>query len=216
MTKTRLWLLLTAVVVVAVLAGGWFLLVSPKRAEAADLGAQTAATEQQISALRSKLTELQDKQRNLPAQQAALEAISKQIPSDPALPALIRALTNAGRSSGVDLMNIAPGAPAPLGAVGGTTGTAAATQSPINVITVTVAAKGSYNQVQQFVQRLESLQRAFLVQGFQLAPDTAAGSSGTASGDLLLTVNGQVFTSAGPSATAAANTAGGTTGTGAN
>jgi Tfp pilus assembly protein PilO len=216
MTKTRLWLILTAVVVVAVLVGGWFLLISPNRAEAADLRDQTAATEQQISMLRGTLAELQEMQKNLPAQQAALEAISKQIPSDPALPALIRALTNAGRTSGVDVTNIAPSAPTPLSVIPAAGGTTTATSTQITVIPLTVTAKGTYTQVQQFVQRLESLQRAFLVQGFQLDPaggSTAGGSSGT--DDLQLTVNGQVFTSV-ATATAGTGSTGAASGTSAN
>ncbi|MDQ1677571.1 MAG: hypothetical protein QOC93_2715 [Actinomycetota bacterium] len=214
MTKTRLWLVLTAVVVVAVLAGGWFLLVSPKRAEANDLRAQTLSTEQQVTALRGKLADLKEKQANLPAQQAALDAISKQIPSDPALPALIRALTIAGRNSGVDLTDIAPAAPTALAPVPGAAGTTAAT--PINVISLVVSAKGNYTQVQQFVSRLEGLQRAFLVKGFQLGAVAAATGtgSGTGGGELQLTVTGEVFTSA--ATAAAATTAGATSGAGAN
>ena len=37
MSMTRRWSLLTAVVIVGILAAGWFLLVSPKRSDAADL-----------------------------------------------------------------------------------------------------------------------------------------------------------------------------------
>jgi type IV pilus assembly protein PilO len=220
MTKIRLWLVLTAVAVVAVLAGGWLLLISPKRAEADDLRAETVATEQQITTLRGRLAELQEKQANLPAQQAALDAISKQIPGEPALPALIRALTNAGRSSGVDLASIAPGAPTALAPVGATAGAAATT--PIVVIPLTLTAKGTYTQVQQFVSRLETLQRAVLVRGFQLdAAASGEGAAADAAGGLQLTVDGQVFTSvvtAGSSTTGAGASppAGTTSGTGAS
>jgi Tfp pilus assembly protein PilO len=206
MTKTRLWLVLTAVAVVAVLAGGWFLLVSPKRDEAGDLRAQTASTEQQIAVLRGRLDQLRAQQADLPAQQAVLEQISKQIPTDPALPALIRALTKAARSSGVDLASMQPSAPAPLAPVGTTTGTAA---TPIQVIQLAVTAQGTYAQVQQFVSRLETLQRAFLVRGFQLAPKSDGGANA-----LQLTVDGQVFTAAATSAGTAGTAA--TSGTVAN
>jgi type IV pilus assembly protein PilO len=218
MTKTRLWLVLTAVGVVAVLAGGWFLLVSPKRAEANDLRAETGTTEQQISVLRGRLAELRDKQASLPAQQAALDAISKKIPSDPALPALIRALTIAGRNSGVDLTSISPGPPVqpPTAPVAG--GTAAAA-TPITSIPLVISATGTFTQVQQFVSRLESLQRAFLVLQFQLGTNESSGAagSGSTSGPLTLAITGQVFTS-GTTATAAGGSAatGATNGTVAN
>jgi hypothetical protein len=39
MTVTRKWSLMAAVLVLAIVAGGWFLLVSPKRSDAAALRA---------------------------------------------------------------------------------------------------------------------------------------------------------------------------------
>jgi type II secretory pathway pseudopilin PulG len=43
MDKLKQWVVLTVVGCMAVLAAGWFLLISPKKAEAADLVAQTAS-----------------------------------------------------------------------------------------------------------------------------------------------------------------------------
>ena len=43
MDKAKQWIALAAVAVIAILAAGWFLVVSPKRSEAADEAAFTAA-----------------------------------------------------------------------------------------------------------------------------------------------------------------------------
>jgi hypothetical protein len=46
MTKTRTWAAATAGICVLLILAAWFLLISPKRAEAADLRDQTVAQDQ--------------------------------------------------------------------------------------------------------------------------------------------------------------------------
>ena len=94
---TRRWSLLTAVLIVGILAASWFLLVSPKRSEAAELRVQ--ATEQQASndALVQQLTVLKAQSLDLPKQKAELAVLGKQIPNNPALPTLIRDLIGRGQ-----------------------------------------------------------------------------------------------------------------------
>jgi len=58
MTQTRKWSLVALVAVLAILAAGWFLLVSPKRGEASDLHAQNSSAIQANDQLRAKLREL--------------------------------------------------------------------------------------------------------------------------------------------------------------
>ena len=116
MTVTRKWSLLAAVLVVAILVAGWFLLVSPKRSKAAELRADTATQEQANAMLQSKLVELKAQQENLPAQRARLAVIRKQIPGNPALPSLIRDLTAAGRKTGATVDTMAPAVPVAMAA----------------------------------------------------------------------------------------------------
>lgn len=220
MSLTRRWSLLTAVLIVGILAASWFLLVSPKRSDAAALSAQ--ATKQQASndALVQQLNQLKAQSLDLPKQKAKLAVMRKQIPDNPALPTLIRDLTAAGKKVGVEVVSMKPGPPAaapvtvpvapPAPPAGGTdaattaqgaTPTAVApAAAPLYLVPLQLEITGSYFEVEQFINKLEGIQRTFLVTGFSLKPgaggaSTATGTattSGTTDG-LSLSLTGQVF-----------------------
>lgn len=240
MSVTRKWSLMAAVVALAILAAGWFLLVAPKRSEAADLKSQTASQERQNETLVQQLEVLKAQQAELPQQRAKLATMRQQVPDNPELPSLVRSLTAAGRKVGVSIDTMAPALPvpvvAPVAAVpvaptttdSTSTDTAAtdtAATDPAAAVTATTPAPapaaapslfqvplnlkvtGSYFELEQFVHKLEGLQRSFLVTGFKLGEATTDASSasggGTTEGDLLLDLQGRVFL-APPAAAAAA------------
>src|SRR5579885_2815274 len=125
MTKARQWTVLTAVLCLAVMAAGWFVLVKPQRAHAADLRSQAAQKEQSNQALEAQIAHLRAQAKDLPAQQRALAKIATQVPDSPALPTLIRQLSAAADSAKVNLVSLSPGQPtlvaAPARAAGTTT-----------------------------------------------------------------------------------------------
>ena len=227
MTVTRKWSLLAAVLVVAILAAGWFLLVSPKRSEAADLKAQAASQEQKNVQLQSEIKQLEAQLAELPKERAKLATIQKQIPNNPALPSLIRDLTAAGRKAGANIDSLAPSPPvamvaetAPVApvttsttptdstsssdstastdsasATTPTTPTAAAptTESTLFAVPIVVKVTGSYFELEQFVSKVEVLQRSFLVNGFTVG-EPAGDKAGE--GDLTIELKGSVFLAA--------------------
>ena len=213
MDKLKQYLVFTLLGCLLVLAAGWFVLVSPKRGEAAEL--RTAA-ETQVSAnaaLETKLAVLKAQAKNLPKQQAKLAAVAAKIPDNPALPALIRALTAAAGSAGVELVTVSPG---PVGLVGAApaaaaaapvapgatkpaasaaTGSAAGTLAQIP-LSLTVA--GGYFQVEQFVANLENLPRSMRITGLSLTPgvnpvDPVVAGAVPDSSTLTTTITGQVY-----------------------
>ncbi|HET9945866.1 MAG TPA: hypothetical protein VFR56_09450 [Actinomycetes bacterium] len=125
MSVTRKWSLLAGVLVLAILAAGWFLLVAPKRTEATDLRDQVVSQDEANTRLRADLEMLKAQQAELPQQRAELAVMRKQIPDNPALPTLVRNLTEAGRKVGVSIDTMAPAVPvavvAPVTAVAPTT-----------------------------------------------------------------------------------------------
>jgi len=211
--------MLTAVVCLAVLAAGWFLVIKPQRAHAADLRTQTQGVNANNAKLRSQVAQLRQQQKDLPAQQKQLSQIATKVPDNPALPSLIRQLSAAADGAGVDLLSLAPGQPAiaaaPAGAATTTTATtstgssaSAAVSAPLATIPLTVQVQGTYFNVEQFFSAVESLSRSMLVTGFSLTP--AAGTAGSAGagapgatslppGTLSAQITAQVFES--PSAT---------------
>jgi type IV pilus assembly protein PilO len=197
MTDTRKWSAVAVVLVAAIFAAGWFLLVAPKRTEAADLQAKTVSQEGTNTSLEQKLQQLKAQQADLPQKRARLAAITTKIPTNPALPSLIRDLTAAGRKIGVSIDSMAPSAPlavvaAAPGAVAAAPAPAAAagTSDALFQVPLTLNVTGSYFELEQYVSKLEGLKRSFLVTGFNLAPATVAGAP---EGDLTITLTGRVF-----------------------
>lgn len=188
MDKMKQWALLTVVAIVAIAAGGWFVLISPQRSHASEFKAQRATQETRNSQLRAEIASLQAQHKGLPQVQAELAKLGVQLPGNPSLPALIRSLSNAADAAGVDLISLAPSQPAaittaaptapasPAPAAGGSGTSAAAAPAPtvnagaLQGITISVVINGGYFQVEQFVSNIEALTRPFLTTGITMAP----------------------------------------------
>jgi Tfp pilus assembly protein PilO len=223
---TRRWSLLTVVLIVGILAASWFLLVSPKRSDASALSAKSTKQQASNDALVQQLNQLKAQSLDLPKQKAKLAVMRKQIPDNPALPTLIRDLTAAGKKVGVTVVSMKPGPPvaalvavpvaAPVPPAGGTDATATDTTStsakvvtpsavapvaaPLYTVPLQMEITGSYFEVEQFINKLEGIQRTFLLTAFTLKPGTGASTAttstttttGTTDG-LTLSLTGQVF-----------------------
>jgi type IV pilus assembly protein PilO len=230
MDKVKQWVALTVLASVAILAAGWFLVVSPKRVDAAAIRDEAAAKQASNSTLQTQLAMLKAQAKDLPRQQARLAAVAARIPDNPALPTLIRALSKAAAETSVELISIAPAAPAAYTAPGaaatttttGTAGTTAATATPLEAIGVTINVNGGYFQVEQFLDRLEGLARALKVTGFTLSPGdnpvkpttTTSGPTAVDTGKSLVgVITGQVFMQNPLAATATGSTSRATTAT---
>ena len=214
MTVTRKWSLMAILLVVAIFVASWFLLIAPRRSHAADLRSQAATQDAANTRLQQKIAQLQAQAQDLPRQQARLAAVKVKIPENPALPALIRDLSAAAKKSGVSLDTLAPtkpvavvnGVTAPTtGAgttasgtpAGGTTDTTAvAPPAPLFQVPVRVDASGSYFEIEQFLNKIEDLKRAFLVTGLTIGEAKQQSATGSATtGDLTVSVTGRVFLS---------------------
>ncbi len=218
MAKTRQWSLLTAVAVVAVLAAGWFLVISPKHAAAGRLRTEATAASGVNDTLRVQISALTAQALKLPQQRARLAVLAAKIPDNPALPTLIRTLRDAAEHAGVDLVSLQPGAPAAFtpGAVAGAAapvapgtaagGSAAAGAGQLLAIPVTVQVSGGFYQLEQFLTNLEDMPRSFLIGQLTVAPTGGASASGlpagvpaagvsggTSTGALTASITGRVF-----------------------
>lgn len=213
MSMTRRWSLLAALLIAGILAASWFLLVSPKRSEAADLHDQAVQQAASNVALVQQLNQLKAESLDLPKQQAKLAVYRTRIPDNPALPTLIRELTAASTKVGVEIDSMSPGTPTlvagvvtPVVATGTTTTDAAATDSTttdsattdsataasatpapaasaLYEVPVKLEVSGSYFEVEQFVNKLEGLRRSFLVTGFVLTTGDSTAATATGTAD---------------------------------
>ena len=224
MDKMKQWVALTVVGCLAIMAGGWFLLVSPKRTEAADVRAQAVSQETTNAGLRTKLETLKAQAKDLPKKQAELARVAAKIPGDPGLPALIRALTAASTSAGVEFVSVTPGAPAavaapvaaapvagapapaapapaaPDPAAGAPAAAPASTAGTLAAIPIAINVVGGYFEVSQFLANLENLPRALRVTNLTLAPGTSPSDKSEGSVDdgssLTSTITGSVYMAA--------------------
>jgi len=202
MDKIKQWVIMAVLASLVIVAAGWFLAVSPKRAEAEDLRAQAAEQVAANATLETQLQVLQAQAKELPKEQAKLAAVAAKIPDNPALPSLVRSLLEAAESSGVELVSISPGLPEvvapvaaepvapPAPAQGQTAPDAAPTDgAPVDPATagpgpagqlatvpVNINVVGDYFEVQAFVAGLETLPRALRITTLNLTP----GASPTA------------------------------------
>lgn len=211
MDKLKQYLVFTMLGCLLVLAAGWFVLVSPKRGEAAELRTQAETQVAANAALETKLAVLKAQAKDLPKQQAKLAAVSAKIPDNPALPALIRALTAAATSAGVELVTVSPG---PVGLVGAAPAAAAAPVAPgartataatggaaagtLAQIPLTLTVAGGYFQVEKFVANLENLPRSMRITALALTPGVNPVKPGIAGATddgstLTTTITGQVY-----------------------
>ncbi len=112
--SARAWVAGTVVVALLLLVASWFLLIGPVRAEAAELRDETVSVEQQNAALQARTAELRRQFASLPTEQQKLEGLQEALPSDVALPTLLRDISQYARQSGLTLMSVTPGTPAPV------------------------------------------------------------------------------------------------------
>jgi Tfp pilus assembly protein PilO len=213
MDKLKQYIALTVVGCLAVMAGGWFLLVSPKRDEAAQLRTDADAQVTANAALQTQIEVLKAQAKNLPKEQAKLAAVAAKIPASRALPSLIRSLTDAAEDAGVELVTLSPGAtavaaPAAAAPVAPPADGAAAPTAPqpaapagpqLGTIPVTLNVVGGYFQVQQFLSNLEELKRAVRFTNVTIAPGAnpvkpaAQGATVDDGRSLAATLTGTVF-----------------------
>lgn len=198
MTQTRKWTFATIALVALILVGSWFLLIGPQRAQASDLSDQTAAVTASNDQLEVEIATLKQQQKQLPKWQAQLAQLREQLPASPALPGLIRDLSDVAHRAGVDLTSLTPAAPVTMGpaVVAPTTpgGTVGLQPGVLASLDVQLTASGGYFEIQRFVNNLERMQRSFLVVGVSITEDDAAAAEdGAPEGTLTATVSGRVF-----------------------
>jgi type IV pilus assembly protein PilO len=176
MSKMTNVLILAVAAVIAVVAIGYYFVLSPQKANAAKVHKNVATEQAANDALRLQLARLTKEEAAVPIQQARIAAIDREIPVTTGLPSYVRFLTSAAAKSHLELVSIAPASPAAVtalapvvtaapAAASGAKGTAAsaapvapAASAPpaLSSMMVTMNIVGSYFAVQDFVRRLEA------------------------------------------------------------
>ena len=147
----------------------WFLVVAPKRSEAAGLSADIAAAEIRLAGAQATA----NRPRRGGASVSDVFRLAKAMPSSADQPGLVLDLDRLARASGVTLGSITP--QEPVVGVGGAT-----------MIPVAVVVGGSYREITRFLTgtrrlvtvrrgKLRATGRLFTVQGVELSESSADG-----------------------------------------
>lgn len=203
MTRTRAWTGGVAVGCLLFVVAAWFLAIAPQRAEAADLRQRAVAQQATNDLTRLRTQQLKAQYAELPARQADLRVIARQMPATPQLAVIVRTVTSMAVATGVSLRSITPTAP-----TAGAASATAAGGSAVTTMPTTLVVAGDYAAVTLFLQKLQAakpsprhttMERAYLVQSVSLAPDSTTPDGGAVvRGRVQLTVTGQFFVMAAP------------------
>lgn len=194
MTSTRNWVLGAVAAAMVLVVGGWFLLISPKRAEVADLQVQTEAVQAANSQKATEVELLKQQNKDLPEKQAELAALETKIPTAPDMPAYIQELQDIATNAGVTLTGMTPAAAVTVGQGSAAQTGAALTPDALAAVNVDLTLVGPYEAIQKFVNDLESSDRYTLNTGLTIVDDEEAEATGGGKAtDLTATVNARVF-----------------------
>jgi Tfp pilus assembly protein PilO len=119
---------------------GWFMLVSPKRAEAAKLQDEVFATELALAAARASASRTDDAQ---PIAVADIFRVAKAMPSVPDMPGILLELSRLADESGIEFQSITP--------------EASTAEGSFQRIPISLAFDGNFYELSDFLFRLRTL-----------------------------------------------------------
>jgi Tfp pilus assembly protein PilO len=174
----RLWMIGGAAVVVLLAAAGYFLLISPKYAEAKDVAQRTADTQDQIIVLRKRNAELIKQEKQLPTYEAQLANSQKALPSSAGMSDFLNQLQAAGDNVGVQVNGLSVSAP-----------TQATAASGVWELPLTLTAVGDTDKLSAFLTQLQNVQpRAVLIKSVDFKAGSTAADSGATQPTMNLTL----------------------------
>jgi Type II secretion system (T2SS), protein M len=103
---TRDRLVIVGVLLMAALAGFWFLGLAPKRKEAADLQAQIATQTEQLTSAQAQAVAARQAKARYNDDYAALAKLGKAVPKSDALPSLVYQLQSVAHSARIDFTSL--------------------------------------------------------------------------------------------------------------
>jgi hypothetical protein len=139
-------MVLIGVVVLAVLAAGWLLVVSPERHKAAAAQAQVQSAHQQLEGAQAQAASARAAQQRYTAAYKSVVALGKAVPSSEEVPSLIYELEQASNQREVEFNSITAGATSGSSSSASTLGAAsgAAAEASFSQMPFTFVFKGSF------------------------------------------------------------------------
>jgi Tfp pilus assembly protein PilO len=192
-------LVLTTIVVLALLAGAWFLAVAPEREKAAALNTQVSTAAAQLQSAEGSLASARHAEAEYPAAYAAIVNLGKAVPASEEVPSLLYQLAHVADAKHVEFGSITNGS------AGGATATATATAEPSSFTQMpfTLTFSGTYSDLYELFRALDSSTvrsasgaldisgRLLTIQSVKLTPAETSGTD--ASGKVAGTINATAY-----------------------
>lgn len=178
-------LILGVLIILAVLLGFYFLLLGPIRSQFSDLVAERESKAAQLQQLQQQVAESEAIAENAPDIERRLLELSKRIPTQPEVPSFVVQVQEISDAAGVTQLSIQPGEAAPPEGGGDFSG-----------IPITMTFEGTYEQLQDFMVRLQNLVRLVAVTDVSYESAEEGGSTTLDSGierSLQVEIVAQIF-----------------------
>ncbi len=160
-------LILGLLVIVLLVVGYYFLLLSPLLNTLDERAQERSDKEAQLANLQQEVAQLEAIKRNAPETERQLLELSKRIPSQPEIPTLVVQIEEIAKAAGVTQLTIVPGTPGPPPGGG-----------DFSVVPITMSFEGTYEQLQDFLLRTRNLARLVTVNGVTYEEaETTAGTT---------------------------------------
>ncbi len=211
-------MVIMAVAALGLLVAGWFLAVSPKREQAAELVKQVSSEQAQLATAQSQVSNAQTAQAAYSTDYASIIRLGKAVPASAEVPSLVYQLAQASGRRSVEFNSITAGA---SGSSGGSSSSSASASSSAGSATAASAASAGFSQMpftfvftgdftdlyHLFQQLnhftlhtasggLEVSGRLLTIQAVQLQPNTTSGGSGKEGGHSSEQLNGTITATA--------------------
>lgn len=158
------------VLLVVLLAGGYFLLLSPKMVEVSGLRQQRAAKETEMLQSRALAASLARFKQEAEALRARLETAKERLPSEREIPGLYRQVSDLAYQAGMAVSLFQPREPA--------------TKDVYQEVPISVSAEAGYHQLGTFLDRIARLPRIVNLTDMKITG--ISGPTGTIRADLTL------------------------------
>ncbi len=164
--RDRNILILGLLIIVLLVAGYYFLLLSPLLNRLDERVQERSDKEAQLANLQQEVAQLEAVRRNAPETERQLLELSKRIPAQPEIPTLVVQIEEIAGASGVTQLSLEPGTPGPPPGGG-----------DFSVVPITMSFEGTYEQLQDFLLRTRNLARLVTVNGVTYEEVTEEGTT---------------------------------------
>lgn len=159
-------LILGVLIIVVLLVGYYFLLLSPLWTQYNEKVQERSDKEAQLADLQQQVNELEEVRRNAATIERQLLELAKRIPTQPEIPTLVVQIEEVATLSGVTQVSIVPGSPGPPPGGG-----------DFSVVPITMSFEGTYDQLQDFLFRTRNLARLVTVNNVTYEPVEAEATT---------------------------------------